>query len=165
MRDTAISVHLKREKLWREITALLRYDFTWLLSGLIHVIRCILGNKYLDATCAQWVDRVYLVWLRVRPSFSQSVEACKHLYERTCFKFKDSTACSSSAGVLWSVGVMKHSHISSPCLLAAGGCQHKGGPGSWRCVQGPAQCRAAAGRSEQTGSTDRLQKRKKDFGH
>lgn len=47
--------------------------------------------------------------------------------------------------------------VSSPSLQAAGGCRRKGGPGSWRCVRGPAQCRAAGGRNEPTGSTDRLQ--------
>lgn len=46
---------------------------------------------------------------------------------------------------------------SSPFLQASWECQRRGGPESWRCVRGPAQCRAAAGRNELTGSADQLQ--------
>lgn len=60
--------------------------------------------------------------------------------------------------VLGAVKAAEPSPICSPSLLTAGGCRQKGGPGSWRCVRGPAQCKAAGGRSGLTGSADRLQR-------
>lgn len=55
------------------------------------------------------------------------------------------------------VQVITSAYIYSLSPRAAEGCQQKDGPRSLRCVPGPGRCREAAGRSELTGSTVRLQ--------